>query len=954
MKRTNRILAALLALVLVLSSLGSLSVLAASKNDAVRHQTCTALSAQAQRYYTGSYSFETLSGLSGKKTDSSVEGYGSDLYLALQKLMKTTLTNTVGYSSLTSYWATTDSAKGLRDAVLFYSDDDGSSTKYNREHVWPKSRGNFYQSGAGSDLHHLRPTDSGVNSARLHYTMGNVRQELDEKDISTYSRNGKTVLWYASLKDSYTENDCGGLVEINDNIKGDVARIYLYVYVTYGTASGDNLNLFTKTAPSGSGNQANDGKKVIESLDTLLQWCEMDPVDEWEMRRNDLCQDVQGNRNVFIDYPEFGWTLFGRDIPDMDTPSGYAHDLNTTSFHITAVSANPEMGEVSLTGRVITAIPAEGYYAADCTVSPADAAVVTRSGNRFVLSELKSDCTVTVTFAAKTAAAVTFRVPAGVTQVPLSAYIGDEVVLPTPTGTPTATEHAYSFLGWVAQSVSDTTEKPEFYKAGSTYTVTSANEMLYALYSYRVEDESGKTDTFTRVTADTDDFSGLYVVAAPDEGVMMNNDTSESVKFLGFTATTIANNTITCTNASCIFTVTKLGDYYTVQDANGLYLQCNGAKSITFTEAESVGTGDTSFLWTLSAAKGLTHYNGQYGTIQYNAGAPRFTNYTSTLKAAYLYRGGAPATIYYTTVLTGGHEHHYTPSVTAPTCTERGYTTYTCTECGESYVDDYTDALGHDMVTDAAAVPATCTETGLTEGSHCSRCDYVVAPTVTSALGHDYQETVVAATEEAGGYTEHTCSRCGDSYRDNETDPLACPSKDFTDVDTTKWYHEGVDFMLTNGYMAGTGDGTTFSPNAALTREMLAQILYAKAGKPEVTLTGRFTDVDADRWYAKAVEWAAEKGYVAGYPDGRFGVGDAVTREQLAVILYAYAEKPDADAAVLDGFADREAVSGWAANAMAWAVENGLISGTGSGLLAPKTEASRAQFAVIFRAYLTK
>ena len=70
--------------------------------------------------------------------------------------------------------------------------------------------------------------------------MGNVRQELDEKDISTYSRNGKTVLWYASLKDSYTENDCGGLVEINDNIKGDVARIYLYVYVTYGTASGDN------------------------------------------------------------------------------------------------------------------------------------------------------------------------------------------------------------------------------------------------------------------------------------------------------------------------------------------------------------------------------------------------------------------------------------------------------------------------------------------------------------------------------------------------------------------------------------------------------------------------------------------------------------------------------------------------------------------------------------------
>ncbi|MBR3772397.1 MAG: endonuclease, partial [Clostridium sp.] len=106
------------------------------------------------------------------------------------------------------------------------------------------------------------------------------------------------------------------------NVKGDVARIYLYMYVRwqqpnlYQDVSTSNLPAFD------SDDNANNGLAVIESLDTLLKWIEEDPVDTWELSRNDIVEDVQGNRNVFIDYPELAWKLFGKEVPaNLQTPS---------------------------------------------------------------------------------------------------------------------------------------------------------------------------------------------------------------------------------------------------------------------------------------------------------------------------------------------------------------------------------------------------------------------------------------------------------------------------------------------------------------------------------------------------------------------------------------------------------------------------------------------------------
>ena len=470
-KRALSLLLSLAMLVSLLAGMTLVSAAGSTVNSGTRHQLCTSLSAQASAYYTGSNSWASLSALSGTKTTSSVEAIGSPLFNALQKLMKGTLTNTVTYKSLKTYWKETDRQSGGSDAVLFYSDVQGSG--YNREHVWPKSHGNFHESGAGSDLHHLRPTDSTINSTRNHWTFGDVK--ASGISYSTKDYNGKTVLWYNS---SYRGNDCLGLVEVNDNIKGDVARVLLYVYTTYGSST-ENTNLFTKASRSGSGDNANTGDKVIDSLDTLLEWMEMDPVDTWEMSRNDCVENVQGNRNVFIDYPEFAWMLFGQDVPsDYQTPS----NPNPVSYQLSAVSNNTAWGTVSLSGKTITASPKTGYEAVGAAVSPEGAATVTQNGNTFTVSNQTADCTVTILFAekAKVAVTVSYVVPAGVSCASTSGYAGDTITLATPSGAPTAAPDA-EFIGWSKTAVSETTEKPT---ALYSSLVVNSNMTFYAVYSY--------------------------------------------------------------------------------------------------------------------------------------------------------------------------------------------------------------------------------------------------------------------------------------------------------------------------------------------------------------------------------------------------------------------------------------------------------------------------------------
>ena len=175
-----------------------------------------------------------------------------------------------------------------------------------------------------------------------------------------------------------------------------------------------------------------------------------------------------------------------------------------------------------------------------------------------------------------------------------------------------------------------------------------------------------------------------------------------------------------------------------------------------------------------------------------------------------------------------------------------------------------------------------------------------------------------------------------------------CPAEKFIDVDTTQWYHEGVDYVIANGMMKGTGTNT-FEPNATTTRGMIVTILYRLEKEP-ASGASPFTDVDASQWYAKAVAWAAANGVVNGTSPTTFNPNDPITREQMAAILYRYASFKGYDVtgkADLAGFTDATQISDYAKDAMSWANQEGLIGGVSANTLQPQGSATRAQVATI-------
>ena len=338
------------------------------------------------------------------------------------------------------------------------------------------------------------------------------------------------------------------------------------------------------------------------------------------------------------------------------------------------------------------------------------------------------------------------------------------------------------------------------------------------------------------------------------------------------------------------------------------------------------------------------------------------------------------------------HKHSYKDIVTAPTCTEKGYTTHTCA-CGDSYVDTYVDALGHAWDNGKVTKEPTETETG-TKTFTCTRCGETKTEVIPPlSHKHSYDAVVTAPTCTEKGYTTHTCS-CGDSYVDTYTNALghawdsgtvtkeptatetgirtytctrcsatktetipATGSVDvtqmFTDV-TKNWAYPGIQYCVTHGIMGGMGDGT-FAPTGTTTRAQIVQILYNLEGTPAVSGTTPFTDLTAN-WYKPAILWAYQNNVVAGTSPNTFDPERPVTREQIAVILTQYMfhvlkMERTWTPADLSAFPDGANVSSWAKEAMQDAVALGLINGTkapdGLVYLDPQGSAARQQVATI-------
>lgn len=175
----------------------------------------------------------------------------------------------------------------------------------------------------------------------------------------------------------------------------------------------------------------------------------------------------------------------------------------------------------------------------------------------------------------------------------------------------------------------------------------------------------------------------------------------------------------------------------------------------------------------------------------------------------------------------------------------------------------------------------------------------------------------------------------------------------FIDVKESDWFYEAVQFAFESGMMNGTG-GSSFQPNAMLSRSMIATILWRLEGSPDGNPV-RFTDVSDGQWYTEGVNWAAANDLVNGYGNSTFGPKDDITREQMAAILYRYAQFKGYDCTVqgdLSRFADGGQTSDWARDAVVWAVDKGLLTGKGGGLLDPKGTATRVEVATILMRFV--
>lgn len=311
-------------------------------------------------------------------------------------------------------------------------------------------------------------------------------------------------------------------------------------------------------------------------------------------------------------------------------------------------------------------------------------------------------------------------------------------------------------------------------------------------------------------------------------------------------------------------------------------------------------------------------------------------------------------------------EHHLTAvEEKAPTCTESGSIAYwVCSVCGKYYCDaagtteitlqdTIVQPTGHTVVIDPA-VPTACTENGKTEGSHCSVCNAILkAQESVPATGHSFADWIVTVkpTCTKEGEQMHTCTVCGKEEK-KSIPALPCPSEKMTDVPKNAWYHNAVDYMMEQRLMGGVS-ANAFAPEDTLTRAQLITVLYRLAGTPKNEGSHPFTDVPEDQWYSDAIAWAAVNGVVNGVTPTTFAPDSPVTREQIAVILFRYAKAEVVKESSSSAFPDADKVSGYAVDAMNWAVVEGLIAGS-EGKLLPQDSATRAEIAIILMRLLEK
>ena len=671
-KRTLAWLTSLLMLISVFTSVVVLPVDAATVNYVYsgkyvynwgsRGTVATFMSPMAEQWYKDSNtSYEKLSALSGNASASSVPS--SSLYQTLKTLMSGRHTHTTGYTETKDLFKYTDCQNSGGKISSFYSGVaigpswDGS---WNREHTWPNSKGDA--SGQGeNDIIMLRPTSTSENSSRGNKAYG--------KSGGYYNPNSES----------------GGKYDL----RGDVARIMLFVYCRWG----------------------NTGKMwgsegVMESRAVLLEWVEADPVDTWELGRNDAAQAITGTRNVFVDYPELIFTMFGEEVPtDYQTPSG---EGATSAYAITATSNNTSYGTVAVNGKTITATPKTGYAVSDYTILSGNATVV-RNGNVFTVNTT-SDVSIRINFAARQQ--VKLDLVDGATKLnTLNAYSGDEITLPAYSGTVPAD---CTFVGWAESVVEETSSVPTYYPANSKYTI-GADVVLYALFSRLDANGTELSNVFEPYTGAITE--GDYLVMGKEGQVMIAAVTDKNR--LQYATVTTADGQIIAPESKAVWHIAPNGGNWTIYNqqtgsyAAGKKVNNQAVLITTLTEfgqwtiAENA-KGGYDVVNVGNSANGINPLLRQNNDVGYACYA---TN-TPVGAPLQLYKRVGGTTYYFTNALC---QHQYEEAAGQDaSCGEDGSVTYLCSLCGDSYTEVIPATGKHIFDNDEDMI---CDECGYVRGS---------------------------------------------------------------------------------------------------------------------------------------------------------------------------------------------------------------------------------------------
>lgn len=696
-KSAKRVISVLLVALLCLSLLSGLSFAAQVDyqtgnpegfenvilNWGHRGTDATFLSPNAVSFYSeNNVTYSQLADLQGSADVGSVPN--SALYERLQSLMVGNHSYITSYADTRHLYSYTDCQDGIRNKLTcFYSGisigpDWDSGATWNREHTWPDSKG--MEGSDEDDIMMLRPASSSVNSSRGNNAYGESEGFFNPNSPS----NGA------------------------HDIRGDVARIFLYIYVRWGNTA----------APWGE-----DG--VIENKDVLLKWMEADPVDTWEMGRNDSVESITGTRNVFIDYPELAFALFEEELPAMTTPSGEAMK-SALLYTITPLTNNSTWGTVSLSGKTINASPATGYQVSGYTLISGDA-TVTRVGNAFTVNA-NSNCIVQINFEARTPCDILFM-ENGVEASDLSVYTGDSITMPQHSG---EMPEGYTFQGWITSELTETATKPAGILAAGKTATAEADVTYYALYSRLDASGTGSSTAYELYSGEVT--PGNYLVTY-DNGALAASVSDKGR--LNFEIVTPVGNTVDDPSSAIIWELSITDDGYvtlfnkeTSSYAAGTGVK-NKAKLLTavdsFAKWEVSGEAPYEFVNLGNKNKGVNEYlrrNSDFGYACYA---------TSTGGALTLYK-------------------------------QAGGTVYYCTTAA---------ACDHANTEDVAAQAPTCTADGWTAGVYCNDCaSYISGYEALPASGHSYETVVTPPTVTEQGYTVYTCSVCSDTYVDDYVDAL--------------------------------------------------------------------------------------------------------------------------------------------------------------------------------------